>query len=185
MIKAHPFTGGDLENVVVRDEYPKALEACAELSETRHAGNLMVVGHSGIGACVLLVPVYLRLSTSRTGKTMFLYFVLTHRLRLRLPTFYQNTPGRVFYFNESGVYSIPANQTAYNVNWESEDIWSLFDSSVELIKPGVLIGGMHPPWLLAGAAFPHYERWSGWPKYKGRLRFFSMKPTTFAEIVMA
>ncbi|KAL6304700.1 hypothetical protein BKA93DRAFT_258880 [Sparassis latifolia] len=132
----------------------------------KRRGNMVVIGHPGI------------------GKTIFLFYVLTYRLQRGLSTFYQESAHSVLYFHKSGVYSIPASQRPHSVDWESDDIWSLFDSNRTVKEPGELIGGKHSGWFLIEAASPHRERWSGWPKYKGFVDFFYMKPPSFAEIVM-
>ncbi|KAL6304698.1 hypothetical protein BKA93DRAFT_258929 [Sparassis latifolia] len=155
-----------LEHVVLRDEYVEALDAFTVLSREVPNGSIITVGHPGI------------------GKTIFLFYVLTYRLRRGLSTFYQKNAHSVLYFHKSGVYRIPADQEPYSVDWESDDIWSLVDSNRTVKGPGELIGGKHSGWFLIEAASPHRERWSGWPKYKGFVDLFYMKPPSFAEIVM-
>ncbi|KAL6301907.1 hypothetical protein BKA93DRAFT_827893 [Sparassis latifolia] len=134
------------------------------MEEPKH--SLIIVGHPGI------------------GKTIFLFYVLTYRLQRGLSTFYQKNAHSVLYFHKSGVYSIPANQEPDSVDWESDDIWSLFDSNRTVKEPGELIGGDHAEWVLIEAASPRRERWREWPKYKGFVHFYYMKSPSFAEVVM-
>ena len=105
-----------------------------------------------------------------TGKTVFLWYLLRHRLSLRLPTVFA-IGDSCFFFHQTGAYIASATAPfAFLLEdattSSSELVWALIDRMNQKTEP--------PPWLVTSDLFPvqsappnasQYKAWMKVPSF--------------------
>ena len=122
-------------------------------------------------------PLKLRIREDSLSTSLSLYYFLAQRLALGLTTFFQNAPGYVWLFNESGVCRLFSNIRWDEIRDLSRDhtAWALLDSNWRVNDPA--------PILIDEVAYPHDKR-LGWVKYHGNsTQYFYGNPFTLKEIL--
>ena len=173
-------------HLLVRAEYTEAEKAAVSSSESS-TGAFVVTGQSGIG-----LPPFSPLSAesnARSGKSLFLLWLLIRRLGLQLPTALQINRSYAILFHQGGVFEFTHLDwhPGYDVLFFPPDarpsrIWALFDSNPLLPEPASIFR-YFSAFFVVDAAPPcsHYTDWLSKVGYEE----FYMKTWTFSEVIKA
>ena len=167
----------DDDILVIRQEYRDLYGVLETVAKTdARVGGFAVTGHPGIGSyeCwfqskVVLIPI------PCLGKTTFLYYVLLHRLELKLPTAIQLSKHKYFIFDEHGAVVRPINTEDLRL----KTCWALADSNILVTHPCGDFLSMAP--FIVQTTSLKEERWKEWVKQKYG-RWIVMDPPSVSEI---
>lgn len=176
----------DSPKILVRSEYKEAEEEAA--SANRPGTHVFVVcGQPEIG--VFPSPPSLAESDIRSGKSVFVLYLLICRLVLELPTILQVTPFFVVLFHEGGVTQLTDldNVDQYSAIRFPKDqrflrIWVLIDLNPSNLEPAPIFR-YGSPFFLVCTTSPH-SRNTDWLDKLVVERFY-MKPWSILEVIQA
>lgn len=182
----HPaFEVGHIKELLIRKEWEVTLEQVHK-EEREGTNNFIVIGHPGIGMCTLLtlVPLVRNSNYSITGKTLSLFYFLARCVALGLPTFFQDRPNQLWFFDEKGVdhvryQDVLSWRDLVGSNYVGAPIWALVDSST--IPDDVLWWGTSP-FFVVQAASPRERHWA-WTKHHRLTTVFYTKPFSLQELL--
>jgi len=174
----------DSKKILVRTDYHEALNA-ALLANDTNVTVFVVRGQPGIGE--LPFPPPPAQSDLCLGKSIFLLWLLMHRLAHRLPTALQIHHSYAILFHEDGVsqFLAPDDKLRYpGLRFEPEDrskrIWALVDTNQSLLEPADIFKNS-PSFFIVNSVSPRakYTDWIGKLSYQK----FYVNPWSVMEIL--
>ncbi|KAF8342458.1 hypothetical protein F5887DRAFT_974351 [Amanita rubescens] len=130
--------------LLIRKEYDTALDTFKRWSLVRKSGGVVVTGQPGI------------------GKTIFLFYVLLHRLSAGLPTAFQVFDDRFFLFTETGAEELDV--VAKSGLKLPPGTWALTNSGDLIEQPcSAFLSSRRRAWIIQ-ATSPKRSRWYEWSK---------------------
>ena len=177
------------KSFLVRPEYDEAQKAAVQLCGHVPRGCsaydvIMFSGQPGLGLspCCCTATIW---SDLGSGKSVFLLLLLLRRLAAGLPTALQinSTYALLFYYGGVVNFTRLSEAAAYSsldAPNPAARIWTLVDSSNDLLKPTGAFSTSGPFYVVA-AASPRADR-IAWTS-KVQRYFFYMKPWSFSEFI--
>ncbi|KAF6750792.1 hypothetical protein DFP72DRAFT_817259 [Ephemerocybe angulata] len=135
--KTLKMIGGAKDFLLIRNEYLELAKSLTELKDRGESG-VLVTGEEGI------------------GKSIFLLYLLLHRLEQKLPTAIQFAADRYTIFDEKGASSVLSGEDLGEDERLSK-CWALTDSNMNLTTPSGSF--LSTPEFLIQMALPGSQRW--------------------------
>jgi len=138
------------------------LKYIADLSESNNGiGGVVVTGQPGI------------------GKTMFLYYILIHRILHGQPTAFQPTSSHTLIFHHSRAEIFGEHTTIDSLAYPGA--WALSDSNADVYQPRREFVELHNRFFLVQATSSQPSRWKAWSQQR-RAKLAVMDFWTWSEI---
>ncbi|KAH9921157.1 uncharacterized protein B0H18DRAFT_880418 [Fomitopsis serialis] len=147
-----------LDVLVEREEYVQLRNAL----ECSQATFVTVLGHTG------------------TGKSVFLLYLLLHRLEQRLPTAIQFRTTELYVFEDTQAYMVRPESIE---ELQLPGFWILVDSNADVVAPSDCLCSCGAA-RLVHAASPNAKRWEEWTKGEYNIESIVSRLPTLTEIGM-